>query len=435
MRSINGLLRSVTVFFCCCCFLSIAATGLAENVDNDRNRPNVVIIMADDLGYGDLTSFGGDGSIPTPNIDRLAREGLSFRNFHTNGAVCSPTRASLLTGLYPQETGIEGVVTAKSHRDTGLKPEEYTLAEFFKGEGYQTAIMGKWHVGYLPEFGPMVQGFDHFRGFVSGNVDYQSHIDQEGYADWWKAKSLVPEDGYLTDLITDHGIRFMNQVQDSPFLLYLAHGAPHYPYQGPDDPADRTVQGDFPVLGSREDQVTAYKEMIQSLDRNVGRVMNYLEKQNILEETLVVFLSDNGATTRVGSNDPFRGSKGQMYEGGHHVPAVFYWEGVTPSGTTDQLALTMDIFPTLIDILGATTQRHFSGISLKPVIIGDRQRIQDGSNRTVFWRFRGNKAALMGDWKLVINDEGEALYDLSRDIGETNNVKQKYPGIFQVMMQ
>lgn len=391
--------------------------------------------MADDLGYGDLKYFGGDGTINTPNIDNLIAGGLKFTNFHSNGVVCSPTRASLMTGLYPQETGIEGVVTAKNHRDTGMKPEEYTLAEFFKEAGYQTAIFGKWHLGYQPKYGPIVQGFDYFRGFVSGNVDYKSHIDQEGYADWWKAKTLVPEDGYLTDLITDHGIEFMETVQDKPFFLYLAHGAPHYPYQGPDDPADRTVQGEFPIQGSRKDKTTAYKEMIQSLDRNVGRVMNYLKTEKPLEETLVVFLSDNGATPKVGSNDPFRGSKGQMYEGGHHVPAVFYWKDVTPSGTTDQLALTMDIFPTLIDILGATTQRHFSGISLKPVILGDQQRVKNGNNRTVFWRFKGNKAALMGTWKLVINDEGEALYDLSNDIGESNNIKHEYPGIFEVLMQ
>ena len=178
-------------------FLSFAFSFCSSKVDNQQRseqptpiKPNIVLIMADDLGYRDLGCYGNT-KINTPNIDTLAEAGLRLTNYHSNGAVCSPTRAALMTGLYPQEAGIEGVVTAKSHRDTGMPLEKLTLAEFLQEAGYTTAMFGKWHLGYSPAFGPNVQGFDHFSGFVSGNVDYQSHIDQEGYADWWNGEHLA----------------------------------------------------------------------------------------------------------------------------------------------------------------------------------------------------------------------------------------------------
>src|SRR3546814_919946 len=212
------------------CLLVVGSCNKNSNPGNKSSnpqRPNVIIIMADDMGYGDLGSFGGDGSIRTPNIDRLVAGGLKLTNFHSNGVVCSPTRASLMTGLYPQEAGIASVVTAKHHRHTGMSPDKYTIAEFLKEEAYSTGIFGKWHLGYKPEFGPIVQGFDQFRGFASGNIDYFSHIDQAGFPDWWQQKSLHPEDGYLTEIITDHALDFIEQAQKNHFFLYLAHGAPH----------------------------------------------------------------------------------------------------------------------------------------------------------------------------------------------------------------
>ncbi|MEX0882406.1 MAG: sulfatase-like hydrolase/transferase, partial [Cyclobacteriaceae bacterium] len=266
------------------------------NTHSEITPPNVVLIMTDDMGYNDLGCYGNP-TIKTPNIDRLAASGIRLTDYHSNGVVCSPTRASLLTGLYPQEAGVEGVVTAKSHRERGMPPGKFTLAEYLKESGYATALFGKWHLGYQPEFGPNVQGFDQFKGFVSGNVDYISHIDQEGYEDWWNNKNLQKEAGYLTDLITDNAIEYLEAKEnDKPFFLYLAHGTPHSPYQGPNDKADRTVGGDFPIQGSREDKENAYKEMIESLDRNVGKVLEYLDKNMLTENTLVIFCSDNGGT-------------------------------------------------------------------------------------------------------------------------------------------
>lgn len=422
------------------CLLTIALYGCTiqenDSVQPNFDRPNVILIMTDDMGYGDLKPFGGDGSIETPNIDGLIEGGLKFTKFHTNGTVCSPTRASLMTGQYPQEAGIEGVVTAANHRDTGMSTEKYTIAELFNEAGYQTGIFGKWHLGYQPEFGPISQGFDYFRGFVSGNVDYVSHIDQEGYEDWWKQTGLKPEEGYLTDLITDHGIKFMEEVQDEPFFLYVPHGAPHYPYQGPYDPADRTVHGDFPILGSREDYDNAYKEMIESLDWNVGRIMSYLREKELLGQTMILFFSDNGSESRVGSNYPFRGFKGQVYEGGHRVPAAFYWEGVITPGVTNELVMTMDILPTMAELLNIdlTDKTQVSGKSMASLIDGS-EYIDTEDERTVFWRFRERKAAKKGEWKLIIHDEEEALYDLSDDIGETIDVKSDYPEIFRELKQ
>lgn len=398
-------------------------------------RPNVILIMADDMGYADLGCYGNE-TIKTPNIDNLASNGLRLTNYHSSGVVCSPTRAALLTGLYPQEAGIEGVVTAKSHRDTGMKPEKYTLAEMFKRAGYTTAIFGKWHLGYEPKFGPIVQGFDVFNGFVSGNVDYQSHIDQEGYADWWKQKGLNPEDGYLTNLITDHGLQFMEQEKDQPFFLYLPHGAPHSPYQGPDDPADRTVGGDFPIHGSRKDIPQAYKEMVEALDSNVGRIMSFLEENALLENTLVIFCSDNGAPKIVGSNAPFSGFKGQVFEGGHRVPAIFYWKGKIQASVSDNLMLSMDIFPTIADILEIDTQAQdqtqFSGKSMISILLEGADTTEE---RTVFWRFKEQKAARKGNWKLVVNNGDMSLYDLSEDPQESTDVKEENQPIFQELQQ
>ncbi|WP_236973460.1 sulfatase-like hydrolase/transferase [Membranihabitans maritimus] len=407
--------------------------GKLKREDIQGQRPNIILIMADDLGYGDLDAFGGNGSINTPNLDGLADNGLKLTNYHTNGVNCSPTRAALMTGLYPQEVGIEGVITAKSHRHTGMDPKVTTLAELVGKAGYRSGIIGKWHLGYQPKFGPIAQGFDEFRGFVSGNVDYKSHIDQEGYTDWWKGTKLIEEEGYITEIITDHGIQFMKSIQDNtPFFLYLAHGAPHFPYQGPNDPAYRTVNGDFPTLGPREDIEGAYIEMVESLDRNIGRILDYLEENQLLENTLIIFSSDNGPMGTVGSNAPFRGYKGQVYEGGHHVPALFHWKGVIDPRVSDDLVLSMDIFPTIADMLNIKNfenSKKVSGLSITPILCEDTN-FKPLNNRTVFWRFRNGQAALKGKWKLVVVDGKSSLYNLSEDIKESKDIKAENQDIF-----
>lgn len=410
-----------------------SSTTKEDSTQPSKKRPNVVLVMADDLGYGDLSCYGNK-TIGTPNIDSLAHHGLRLTNYHSNGAVCSPTRASLLTGLYPQEAGIEGVVTAKSHRDTGLPLEKYTIAEFLQGEGYSTAVFGKWHLGYSPDLGPTMQGFDRFTGFVSGNVDYISHIDQEGYADWWNNENLRKEEGYLTELITDRSIDFLATAKDKPFFLYVAHGAPHYPFQGPNDKADRTVNGDFSVYGSRQDVENAYAEMITSLDENVGRLMTYLKTNGLLENTLVIFCSDNGAP-KIGSNAPWAGHKGQLFEGGHRVPAIFYWKGAIKPGTSDALVLSMDIFPTIADLFSLELEQEiYSGRSVAGLFTNNESPISS-PERIVFWRFKEQKAARKGKWKLLIEDGQSYLFDLEEDRRESTDVKKENVTIYRELKQ
>lgn len=478
-------MNNVKLYLCLAAFLigSCSGSRSAKTGMMQPARPNIVLIMADDMGYGDLGCYGNP-EISTPHLDSLAAGGLMLTNYHSNGVVCSPTRASLLTGLYPQEAGIEGVVTAKNHRDTGMPTGKYTMSEFLNEAGYKTALFGKWHLGYQPELGPNVQGFDRFRGFVSGNVDYQSHIDQEGFADWWDQGKRKPEEGYLTNLITDHALQFLGGVREQPFFLYLAHGAPHYPYQGSDDPAVRiawdasgreaepgagTKAGgdageiaqsgagstDKPGAGrtaesragriakpgagrtaGRPDLDRVYREMIESLDKNVGRVVSYLEENGLMENTLIIFCSDNGASPKIGSNGPFRGNKGLVYEGGHRVPAIFYWKGIIQAGTSDQLMLSMDIFPTIASLLAVepTEGEQLSGQSMLPLLTGEGQDTPK-KERIVFWRFKGQKAARKGQWKLVITDGHSALYDLSTDKKESRDIKTGFPEIYNELKE
>ena len=410
---------------------AVILPGCANVPDcTSKRKPNIILIMADDLGYSDLSCYGNK-RFTTPNIDALADAGIRFSDFHSNGAVCSPTRAALMTGRYQQRCGVEGVVTAKSHRHTGMALQETTIAEVLKSAGYKTALFGKWHLGYDVKFNPKKQGFDEFIGFVSGNVDYHSHIDQEGHEDWWKNETLKPEHGYTTDLITEHGIRFINANKDRPFFLYLPHEAPHSPYQGRDDKADRTIGGKFPIPGSRKDQLGAYKEMVQAMDEGVGRIVTTVKKLGLEQNTFIFFCSDNGANPR-GSNAPLNGHKGSLWEGGHRVPAIAVWpDRIKPATKTDQTAMTMDLFATIASIAQAPLPAglELDGINLKNVLTFNKKL----PARTLFWRAGKKKAARKGKWKLLIQADSIALYDLTDDIAEQNNLTLQYPHIVKSM--
>ncbi len=399
------------------------------------DKPNFVVIMADDLGYGDIGCFGNE-RIPTPNIDALAAGGMKFTDFHSNGAVCSPTRAALVTGRYQQRSGIGGVVTAKNHRETGLDPSEITFAEVLKDAGYATAMFGKWHLGYDAAFGPPVQGFDQFTGYVSGNVDFFSHIDQEGHEDWWHQEKLKPEEGYTTHLITQYGLKFIEEHKDQPFCLYLPHEAVHYPYQGPNDSAYRKAGIPGETTGMREDIAEAYKEMIVEMDKGIGETVALLKKLGLEENTLVLFFSDNGANTK-GDNGVLKGFKGDPWEGGHRVPGVAYWPGkIKPGSETDVTALTMDVFPTLLDAAEVVVPQEvrLDGQSLMPILTGKSVSLGE---RTLFWGVGKGEAARRGDWKLVsYRAKGKGakepvvqLFNLSEDLAEEKDVSEAHPDI------
>jgi len=406
-----------------CCWVCFSASS--------QNRPNIVLIMADDLGYGDIGCYGNT-EIKTPNIDALAMSGIRFSDYHSNGAVCSPTRAALMTGRYQQRCGVEGVITAKSHREVGMALSEITIAEVLKAAGYDTAIFGKWHLGYdVKRFGPQLQGFDTFEGFVSGNVDYFFKIDQEGYKDWWVGEKLSDDPNYLTKTIGDRAVKWIGEHKDKPFFLYLPHGAPHGPYQGPGDKGFREVGriARQPPINAKQ----KYREVIEALDQSVGEVVAALKEQGVYENTLIIFTSDNGQVGP-GSAGPLRGGKAQVYEGGHRVPMIMNWPGNIDAGTeSGVLAIGMDFYPTFAKLAGAELP---GGLTLDGDDLFDLMREGgDRPGRVLHWLHNESIGTREGYWKLVNHGKGKPqLFNLSEDLGEQKDLADKRPEIVETLM-
>lgn len=402
--------------------------------------PNFVVILADDLGYADLAVYGSERN-STPHLDRMASEGLRFTDFHSTGPMCTPTRAALLTGLYPQRFGssFEGALSGIDDYDTGLPLGAQTIAEALRELGYRTAMYGKWHLGYHPPYMPTEQGFDDFRGLGSGDGDHHSHIDRSGRQDWWHNAEIEMEDGYTADLITDHSVDFIRQSEEEPFFLYVAHLAIHFPWQGPEDLAYRVEGGDYhnlTKLGELDglDVSSQVKKMVEAVDQSVGRILAALREKGIERETLVFFTSDNGGYRtyqggyhNISENGPLRGQKTEVYEGGHRVPAIAWRPGGIGPGTSDALSTTLDLFPTFWELAGGGPDRPpLDGVSLAGILVDE----QDLEPRKLYWRIRSSAALRHGRWKLVRHmNEPLELYDLSTDIGESNDVSAEFPAV------
>ena len=385
-------------------------------------KPNIIFIMADDLGYGDIGCFGSE-HIRTPHLDALAKGGVKCTDFHSNGAVCSPTRAALMTGRYQQRSGITGVVTAANHRETGLAFEEVTLAEVLKEQGYRTGIFGKWHLGYPVKFNPVHHGFDEYTGFVSGNVDYHRKIDQEGFADWWHQDQPATEEGYVTDLISDKGVDFVRRNFEKPFCLVLTHGAPHYPLQGRETPGFRAV-GKAQANVKVEDPKGVHAEMISVMDEGIGKLVAALDELKIREKTLVIFCSDNGPAG-TGSAGGLRGKKGQIFEGGHRVPAIFNWPGTLAPSVSAQTMMTMDLLPTFLTMSGGAPGKAFDGQDILPLLKGGEQK-----RGPVFWGIKNEVAVRDGEWKLILGaKKAVQLFNLKEDLAEKNEVSAGHPEV------
>jgi len=397
--------------------------------------PNIVLIMADDLGYGDLGCYGSKIN-RTPNIDALAEAGLRFTDFHSSGAMCTPTRAATLTGLYQQRFGrkFDGAISGQRDYDSGLPLEAETIAEVSQGRGYATGCFGKWHLGYKPPFLPTNQGFEEFVGLGSGDGDFHTHVDRSGREDWWRNDRRVPETGYTTDLLTRHSVDFIRRHRDRPFLLYVPHLAIHFPWQGPDDPPHRKSgvsyhQDKWGIIPKPGNVAPHVKAMIESLDKSVGEIVKELRRWKLEQNTLVIFTSDNGGYLTYGknfrnisSNGPLRGQKTQLYEGGHRVPFIASWPGRIKAGTSSQTVHSTDLFPTFAAVAGFQNVKS-DGRNLLPLLF----RGETLSERMLFWRTSRERAVRSGSWKLVMTGKTSRLYDLSIDLGETRDQANLHP--------
>lgn len=413
-------------------------------------KPNFIIFYCDDLGYGDLGCYGSE-HVKTPNLDQLANEGVRFTNWYSNASVCSPSRASLLTGRYPARTGVDQILGGK--RGTrGLPASETTLAAKLKSHGYKTALFGKWHLGMTESSGPNAHGFDEFFGFRAGCVDYYSHIFYWGQSggvdpvhDLWKNEEEVWENGkYLTELITEKASEFIEKQQE-PFFMYVPYNAPHYPMHAPEKYMDRFA--DLPW----DRQVMA--AMIAAVDDGVGEIINALKKVGKYEDTVIFFSSDNGPSAETrnwldgtedryygGSAGIFKGHKASLFEGGIREPAILSYPALIPGGQVcDEIGVMMDIFPTFLSMAGIPcSDDDIDGADILEVVT----KGEPGPHQQVFWEHNEQLAVRQGKWKLVLNgkldfdtsvEEAVHLSDLEQDPGERSNLMQQYPELVDQM--
>jgi arylsulfatase A-like enzyme len=401
--------------------------------------PNIVFIMADDLGFADL-SCNGRRDYDTPNIDRIAERGARLTQAYANSAVCSATRLALITGRYQYRLplGLEEPLAGKT--DVGLPPEVPALPSLLRGAGYGTSLIGKWHLGSLPKFGPAQSGYDHFWGIRSGAVDYYSHKNPRGEDDLWDGDSAIQQTGYLTDLLGDRAVNAVEGYakQKRPFLLSLHFTAPHWPWEAPGDQAESDR-----ILGTRLRHFDGgtqrtYARMVQAMDRQIARVLGALETNGLTDNTIVIFTSDNGGE-RFSDTWPFTGVKTELLEGGLRVPALICWPARIKAGqVSDQVTITMDWFSTLLDSVGleaAGTAPHPEyppdGISLLPFLAGSGNTV----GRKLFWRYKTNAQRAMrdGDLKYLKIQENTFLFDVVQDPRERANLKQRRKDVFDRM--
>ncbi|HEX5155495.1 MAG TPA: sulfatase-like hydrolase/transferase [Parafilimonas sp.] len=390
-----------------------------------QRRPNIIYIMADDLGYADLSCYGRK-DYKTPNLDKLASQGIKFMNAYAAAPVCTPARAAFMTGRYPArvKAGLyEPLADGRSDSLVGLSPEYPSIAGLLKNAGYETYLVGKWHLGYLPEFSPVQNGFDYFYGFHAGAIDYISHSN-----DLYENENPVHKDGYLTDIWAEKAIEIINKQHQKPFFLALMFNAPHWPWQGPKDkPYPDTMpwrSGGSPAI---------YASMMKSLDDAIGRVMKAIDDIQLEKNTVIIFTSDNGGE-RFSDNGIYQEGKMSLREGGIREPAFIRWtDSITPNTVTNQVAVTMDWTATILSLAGAKPDPEFplDGIDLMPIINSKEREV----SRILYWRIsqrKQQKAIRYGNWKYLQDEKGnEYLFDLKLDPNEHYNLKNRQQAVFE----
>lgn len=411
----------------------------AGNVFARTGPPNIVVILVDDLGYGDLSSYGAT-DMHTPAIDGLVASGMRFDRFYANSSVCSPTRASLLSGRYPPMAGVPGVIRTRAEDSWGALSEDVILLpEMLRRKGYHTAMIGKWHLGLTAPDRPHDRGFDFFEGFLGDMMDDYYDHRRQGINYMRRNDEVITPEGHATDLFSSWAVRYIESrtVSSAPFFLYLAYNAPHTPIQPPESWLQR-VQAREPDLDEDRARLVA---LIEHMDDGIGQVLEALEANGYSENTLIVFASDNGGQLNVGANNgALRDGKQSMYEGGLRVPAAVVWPGVVASGSvSDYPALTMDIYPTLLDAADVRLTHFIDGRSFLPTLHGEDQSWEERylffSRREGNLRFNGKtiEAVRHGPWKLLQNSPFTPLelYNLEEDPLETTNLAAEEPDVFR----
>ena len=417
--------------------LAAARPALAQG--GGATRPNVLYIMADDLGYADLSCYGRR-DYETPVLDALAGEGMKFTHAYANSAVCTATRVALITGRYQYRLPV-GLHEPLGAGNVGLPPEEPTVASLMRAAGYTTSLIGKWHMGSLPDFGPLKSGYDEFWGLRGGGVDYFRH-GFNGNVDLWDGEAKVDEVGYMTDLLADRTIETLERRAEDgkPFFISLHFTAPHWPWEANDTlgraESDRIAASDNPAAFMHYDGGTleTYAGMMKSLDDNIGRVLARLAELGMAQDTIVVFTSDNGGE-RFSDTWPFTGKKTELLEGGIRVPAIVRWPGaVAPGSGSTVPIMSMDWLPTFVAAGGGSQDlaRPSDGLDIRPALAGGAL-----PERTLFWRFgnKDQKAARRGAYKYLSINGNEFLFDVVQDPLERGNLKERMPDRFAMLKE